>query len=152
MVQRKKGARKSLPGSHDRSAPVPALSQAARGEFAAVARRARQPANPSPAKPMSIIVQVAGSGATSAGIRQAPSSQVIYTVDRRWKRPVILRGVAGELGLGDVAVGPPLRQELDMSAALDDPAAVDDADFVGLSHRRQPVGDDDRGPALAQRA
>ena len=148
----KKGGAQEPAGLARSLGASPGLVSAARGEFAAVARQARQPANPSPAKPMSIIVQVAGSGARSAGIRQAPSSQVIYTVDRCWTRPVILRGVAGELGLGDVAVGPPLRQELDMSAALDDPTAVDDADFVGLSHRRQPVGDDDRGPALAQRA
>ena len=39
-----------------------------------------------------------------------------------------------------------------MPAALDDAAAIEDADFVGLRHRRQPMGDDDRRAALAQGA
>ena len=51
--------------------------------------------------------------------------------------------VAGKLRLGDVAVSAPLRQQFAVPSALDDPAAIEDADFVGLRHRRQPVGDDD---------
>src|ERR1700733_8017147 len=85
-------------------------------------------------------------------MRQARSFPPRNTVDRGSTHAVVLRRVAWELRLGDVAVGAPLRQELDMPAALDDPAAIDDADFVGLGHRRQPVGYDDRGAALAERA
>src|SRR6185437_1137647 len=60
--------------------------------------------------------------------------------------------VAGKLRLRDVAVGAPLRQELAMPPALDDAAAVDDANFIGLRDGRQPMGDDDCRAPLAQRA
>jgi len=66
---------------------------------------------------------------------------------KRWSKGS--RRVAGKLRLGDVGVGAPLRQEFAVAPALDDTAAVEDADFVGLRHRRQPVGDHDRGAPFA---
>src|ERR1700735_3691252 len=55
--------------------------------------------------------------------------------NRRLKRS---GGVAGKLRLRDVGIGAPLRQELAVAPALDDSAAVEDADFIGLGHRRPP--------------
>jgi hypothetical protein len=45
-------------------------------------------------------------------------------------------GVAGKLRLRDVGIGAPLRQQLAVLSALDNAAAVEDADFIGLGHRR----------------
>src|SRR5580704_5347149 len=61
-------------------------------------------------------------------------------------------GVAGKLCLRDVGIGAPLRQELAVAPTLDNAAAVEDADFIGLGHRRQPVSDDDRRASFAQSA
>ena len=44
------------------------------------------------------------------------------------------RRVAGKLRLGDVAVGAPLRQKFAVAPALNDAAAIEDADFIGLRH------------------
>jgi hypothetical protein len=57
----------------------------------------------------------------------------------------------GELGLGDVAIGLALRQQFAVAAALYDPAAIDDADLVGLCDRRQTVGDHDGRTACVKR-
>jgi hypothetical protein len=60
--------------------------------------------------------------------------------------------VAGKLRLGDVRICAPLRQELAMPPTLDNAATVDDADFVGLRHSRQPVSNDDCRASFAQSA
>ena len=60
------------------------------------------------------------------------------------------RRVARELGLRDQAECAPMRQEVAMAAALHDPAMVDHADLVGLSDRRQAMGDDDGRPPFTQ--
>src|SRR6478736_4940741 len=48
-------------------------------------------------------------------------------------------------------VEPATGDELVVRPDLDDPAAVDDGDAVGTHRRREPVSDDERGPALEQR-
>src|SRR5215212_419361 len=55
---------------------------------------------------------------------------------------------AAELGPVQVGVEPAGGEQLGVGALLDDPAAVDDQDPVGVDDGRQPVGDDQAGPAL----
>src|SRR5215217_2214831 len=57
------------------------------------------------------------------------------------------RGAAelGPVQVGVQAAGP---QQLGVGALLDDAAALDDQDPVGVDDGRQPVGDDQAGPAL----
>ncbi len=50
--------------------------------------------------------------------------------------------------LGVEALG---REQLQVRAALDDPALVDDENLIGLANGRQPVRDDDRGSAGERR-
>ena len=47
-------------------------------------------------------------------------------------------------------VKPALRHELLVGALLDDAALVDDHDAIGVSDRREPVGDHHRGPVSHQ--
>src|SRR5271165_2116091 len=81
----------------------------------------------------------------------SPSAPASSSAPRR-KSPSWSGRVAGKLRLGDVSVRAAHRQKLAVAAALDYTAAIDNTNFVGLRHRRQAVGDDDRGAALAQRA
>src|SRR5829696_10205511 len=55
---------------------------------------------------------------------------------------------AAELGAVQVGVETAGGQQVGVGALLDDPAAVDDQDPVGVDDGRQPVGDDQAGPAL----
>ena len=57
-------------------------------------------------------------------------------------------GVLLELRAVELLVEPALAEQLRVRAALHDPAVVDDEDLVGAAHRREAVGDHDRGPAL----
>ena len=41
------------------------------------------------------------------------------------------------------------RQELAVTPALDDATSVEHADLIGLRHRGQPVGDDNRRAPFA---
>ena len=43
-----------------------------------------------------------------------------------------------------------MRKQLVVAAGFDDEAVLDDEDAVGMHDRRQSVGDDDRGAALAE--
>ena len=71
-----------------------------------------------------------------------------------------LGGRSRSLGLRDVGgpvaverrVEPARREQLVVRALLDDLAVLEDDDQVGVADRREPVGDDERGPAVQQRA
>ena len=56
-----------------------------------------------------------------------------------------------ELGAVELGVEPAGGEQLVVAAPLDDAAVVDDEDLVGLAHRRQPVGDHERGAAGQRR-
>src|SRR3712207_8751579 len=45
----------------------------------------------------------------------------------------------------------PISEQLRMRAPLRHPALVEHHDLVGVDHRRQPVGDDDRGDRKSTR-
>src|SRR6185436_9275709 len=57
-------------------------------------------------------------------------------------------GPIGETVVGDLAVERAAVEQLIVGAAIDEPAAVEDDDLVGERDRREPVGDDERSPAL----
>ena len=62
-----------------------------------------------------------------------------------------LDDAVAELLLIEARVEPASSHELVVSAMLDDPAAIDREDHVGVANGREPVGDRDRGAALHQR-
>src|SRR6266568_8940226 len=62
------------------------------------------------------------------------------------------RGMCSELALVQGRVQPALLDEVGVTAALDDPAAVEYQNDVGGEHGRQPVRDDERRALSEQRA
>src|SRR5687767_5896851 len=57
-----------------------------------------------------------------------------------------------EIGIpcNEAPVAPPEREQLVVGAALDDPASLDHDDLIGVTDRRQPVGDRDRRALLGE--
>src|SRR3569833_4639970 len=57
-------------------------------------------------------------------------------------------GLGAHLQIVEGAIFAAPRQQLEMRAALDDLAVLDEQDLVGMHQRAQPVRDDDGHPAL----
>ena len=64
--------------------------------------------------------------------------------------PLTRRSSQIELEFRQAGIKPVAPHQIGMSANIDHPAMIDHHDPICLLHRRQPVGDDDRGPALHQ--
>ena len=56
----------------------------------------------------------------------------------------------GKLAGVDLAVDRTQFKQFLVRAGVDESAALEDQDQVGLAHRRQAVGDDERGPSAHQ--
>ena len=97
---------------------------------------------------------------TTAASAAMPTSRSTSRTAIRTMPPMMARGchtVRGPLpgdrytahqGLVELGVEAAGRDQLVVAAPLDDPAVVDHHDEVGLTHRRQAVGDHDRRPAF----
>ena len=58
---------------------------------------------------------------------------------------VFLRGEALRLEVEHGPVAPAERHQVVMGPELDDTAALEHADAIGMTHRREPMGDENRG-------
>ncbi len=101
------------------------------------------PPQPSPSARRTASSRSAGSGPSSGGLVG------------RDGRPRSRRDGGAGARLRDLArhqpvVRAPARQERRVTPALHDAASVEDQDPVGADHAREPVGADQRGPALHQ--
>ena len=134
-------------GSCKRSAPP--ISRAVSHALPAIPNHKARPSRPSPTSTSSVAALDTGDADNALNrlvVGHGHPRRLHFFLPCRRRQCRRERRLRPELASVEVLVDPPLLEQLQVRAALDDLPLVDDQDLVGVADGGEAVGDDEAGP------